>query len=114
MKTSKREALDAVFGGELSYDWYKDSDLSSTADQIVGLESDDGSIGVSALTGLRYSITDKLESGVNIGAKYAYDRTYLQTSADMTYYFTENIAIGGEVNYDDQVPHIGFFLKISN
>ena len=107
-------SLDAVFGSELSYDWYKGDDLGSTADQVIGLESDDGSVGVTALTGLRYSITDKLETGVNIGAKYVYDRTYLQTSTEMNYYFTENIALGGQVSYSDNDGHVGFYIRISN
>lgn len=107
-------SLDAVFGGELGYDWYKNREKSSTADDIVGIDYDDNSIGVKGLTGLRYSLTHNLELGADIGAKYAYNRTYLQTSAEMNYYFTENIALGGKASYDDHDGHIGFYIRVSN
>lgn len=107
-------SLDAVFGGELGFDWYKDRKTTSITDDIIGIDYDDHSIGIRGLTGLRYSITDKLEVGADIGAKYAYDRTYLQTTAQMNYYFTENIALGGQASYDDRDGHIGFYIRVSN
>ncbi|WP_105902818.1 DUF481 domain-containing protein [Vibrio gangliei] len=107
-------SLDWVMGGQLSYDWYKDRDSSSTADQIVGIDYDDHSVGIRGLTGVRYALTDKIDVGADIGAKYAYDRTYLQTSAELNYYFTENIALGGQASYDDHDGHIGFYIRVSN
>lgn len=107
-------SLDAVFGGELSYDWYKNRQSSSTAEQILGINYDDHSLGVRGLAGLRYSVTDNIDIGTDIGAKYAYGRTYLQTSAEMNYYFTQNIALGGRASYDDHNGQIGFYIRITN
>lgn len=107
-------SLDAVFGGELSYNWYKDRGSNSTFDDIMDLEEDDGSVGVRALAGLRYGLTDKIDLGADVAVKTAYQHTYLQTSAQMNYYFTENIALGGKASFDDYDGHIGFYIRITN
>jgi hypothetical protein len=107
-------SLDWVVGGELGYDWYKDRETSSTAEEIVGIDYDDHSVGIKGLTGLRYSLTRNIDLGADIGAKYAYDRTYFQTSAEMNYYFTENIALGGRASYEDHDGNIGFYIRVSN
>ncbi|HBV77961.1 MULTISPECIES: hypothetical protein [Vibrio] len=106
-------SLDVILGGGFSYDWYKDRNSSSTTDQIVGLDYDNKSIGINSFTGVRYSLTHKLELGADIGMKYAYHQAYLQASSEINYYFTENIALGSKASYDDHDGHIGFYIRIT-
>lgn len=107
-------SLDVVLGGELGYDWYKNRETSSITDEIIGIDYDEHSIGIRGVTGLRYSLSHNLELAADIGAKYAYGRTYLQTSIEMNYYFTENIALGGQASYDAHDGHMGFYIRVSN
>ncbi|MFV0574588.1 MAG: hypothetical protein ACK5NC_04130 [Vibrio sp.] len=107
--------LDFVIGGDMSFDWYKDRDKSDEAENIGHhVDYEDQSLGLAASTGLRYSLAKNVDTGFDIGAKYAYDRTYLQTGAELNYYFTENIALGSRASFEDKESMLGFYIRISN